>query len=282
MDRVALDGRDPPLGVHPCHVLEEGNVFFGKAHAGTAERTRRIGESRPDRLIETGERQALGNAEPQSLKGFGFERPGFVAGHDRIRGGTGADAPCDRSHGIERVGQRERALGRHPEFAWLESDDAAERGRNPRRAAGIGADGDLAHAVRDRDRRARRRAAGNARAVGRIARRAVMRIDADDGEGEFDHVGLGDDDGACGAQPSHHNRVGGSGRRIGENLGARARGFARDIEQILDADNRAVERTERDARARSCIRRIRRIPRCVGVDGEAGNVLCGWLPHCKG
>ena len=52
------------------------------------------------------------------------------------------------------------------------------------------------------------RAAGNARAVGRIARRAEMRIDADAGKGEFGHVGLGDDHRAAGAQAPHHRRVG--------------------------------------------------------------------------
>ena len=56
----------------------------------------------------------------------------------------------------------------------------------------------------------------------------------------------------------------------GERPGARARHFARHIEQVLDADDRAVERTERHAGARAGIGGIGGRPRRLGVDGEAG------------
>ena len=75
------------------------------------------------------------------------------------------------------------------------------------RAAGVGADRDLAHAIGGSHRRARRGAAGNALAVGRIARRAEMRIGANTGIGEFGHIGLGDDHRAGRAQPPYHRRV---------------------------------------------------------------------------
>ena len=101
-------------------------------------------------------------------------------------------------------------IGRHALLARLPADETAERGRNAGRAAGVGADGDLAHAVRHRHRAARGRAAGHARAVERIARRAEMRIGADAGEREFAHVGLGDDHRAGRAQalapPAHRLR----------------------------------------------------------------------------
>ena len=82
-----------------------------------------------------------------------------------------------------------------------------------------------------------------------------MRVGADAGESEFDHVGLGDDHRAGGAKPAHDRCVARGGRRIGEHIGSRARRLAGDIEQVLDADDRAVERTERDAGARSRVGR---------------------------
>ena len=122
------------------------------------------------------------------------------------------------------------------------------------RAAGVGADGDLAHAVGDRDRAARGRAARHARAVGRIARRAEMRIGADAGEGEFGHVGLGDDHRAGCAQPAHDRRVGAGRRASSASTCEPARvELAGDVEQILDADDRAVERPEANARLRARI-----------------------------
>jgi hypothetical protein len=110
---------------------------------------------------------------------------------------------ANRPDRIERVAQGKSALGRHALPARLEADKAAERRRNAHRAAGIAADGDVAHAVGDGDRRARRGAAGHARAVARIAGRAEMRIGADSGKGELGHVGLGDDHRARRAQPAH-------------------------------------------------------------------------------
>ncbi len=96
----------------------------------------------------------------------------------------------------------------------LEADEAAQRRRDPHRAAGIGADRHRGEAVRDRDRRARGRAAGNARAVEGIAGRAVMRIDADAGEGEFGHVGAADQHRARRLEPRHDRGIARRRRRI--------------------------------------------------------------------
>ncbi len=85
------------------------------------------------------------------------------------------------------------------------------------------------------DRAAGRGAAGNARAVGRIARRAEMRIGADAGIGKLGHVGLGDDDRARRAQALHDDRVlRGRLAFLGENFRAGARHFAGNVEQVLD------------------------------------------------
>ena len=146
-----------------------------------------------------------------------------------------------------------------------------KRRRNAHRAAGIGADGDVAHAVGDGDRRAGRGAAGHALAVARIAGRAEMRIGADAGKGEFGHVGLGDDHRAGRAQPLHHRRIGGGRRRLlGENLRAGAGRLAGDVEQILDADDDAVERAERGAARGARIGGIGRGAGGLRIDREAG------------
>ena len=126
--------------------------------------------------------------------------------------------------GIERDSYSGNApVGRHALPARLEADDAAERRRNAHRAAGVGADGDLAHAVGDRDRGARGRAARHARAVGRIAGRAEMRIGADGAEkANSVMLVLATITAPAGAQPPHDRRVGGRRRcLLGEHFASR-------------------------------------------------------------
>ena len=202
--------------------------------------------------------------------GDGFERRKLLAGHHRVGFGAIGDAVRQRPDGIEGSAQGERACCRHALAARLEADDAAERRRDAHRASGVAADGDLGHAVADRDRRAGRRAAGHARAIARIARRAEMRIGADGAERELGHVGLGDDHRAGRAQPAHDGSVG-RGRRslVGEDLRARPRRLAGDVEQILDADDRSVERAERYAVFGARIRCVRRRARGAGIDRQA-------------
>ena len=57
---------------------------------------------------------------------------------------------------------------------------------------------------------------------------------------------------------------------LGENFRAGARRLAGDIEQILDADDRAVERAERDARLGPRIGGVGRRARGLGIDRETG------------
>ena len=200
-----------------------------------------------------------------------LERREILAGHHRVSLGAIGDAVRQRPDRVERGAQGKRARGRHPLAARLEADDAAQRRRNAHRAAGVAADGDLGHAVADRDRGARGRAAGHACAIARVGRRAEMRIGADGAEREFGHVGLGDDHRAASAQAPHHRRIG--GRRlslVGEDFGAGARRLAGDIEQILDADDHAIERAERYARFGAGIGRIGSGARGLGVNRQAG------------
>ena len=84
-----------------------------------------------------------------------------------------------------------------------------------------------------------------------------MRIGADPAQSEFRHVGLGDDDGPGRAQPTHHWRVRSRGLGLfGENFGADTGRLSGDVEQILDADNRAIERPKRHAVGSARIGRI--------------------------
>ena len=53
-----------------------------------------------------------------------------------------------------------------------------------------------------------------------------MGVQAENGKGEFDHVGFGRDHRTRLAQPAHNGCIGRGGARIGEKLRARARGLA--------------------------------------------------------
>ena len=97
-----------------------------------------------------------------------------------------------------------------------------------------------------------------------------MRVGAEDGKGGFIHVGLGDDHAACGAKLTHHRRVGCGWRRIGEDLGPSARRLAGDIEEVLDAHQGAIERSERHAGARTRVGSIGSGTGDIGIHGEAG------------
>src|SRR5215213_8907512 len=97
-----------------------------------------------------------------------------------------------------------------------------------------------------------------------------MRIHADDGECELAHVGLGDNHGACRAQPPDYRRIRRGRRRIGQDARARPCWLVLHVEQVLDADDRAVEWTEQDAAFRPRIGRIGGGTRAVGIDREAG------------
>ena len=100
------------------------------------------------------------------------------------------------------------------------------------------------HAVGDRDRRARRRAAGKAAGgtIEGVPRRAVVRIDAETGVREFGQVGAPDDDRAGLSQSFDNCRIARGGRRTDQHFRAAERRNAGFIEQILDRNRDAGER----------------------------------------
>jgi len=102
-------------------------------------------------------------------------------------------------------------------------------------------------ARRDRDRRARARAAGNIVGIEWIARHAVGRAHPDQAGGELVEVGLADHDGAGLDQAPHHlgrelgligeTRAGGGGRQAGH------------VDVVLHRERDAVERQRIDLAA---------------------------------
>jgi len=97
-----------------------------------------------------------------------------------------------------------------------------------------------------------------------------MRVDADAGEGELRHVGLGHDHRAGGAQtaaPPVHRRK--RRRLLGQHPGAGPRRLSGDVEQVLEADDHAVERAQRGAGAGTRIGRVGSRARRLGIDREA-------------
>ncbi len=149
---------------------------------------------------------------------------------------------------FERGRQRHDAVDWHPPRRRLEADDAAHGGGNAHRAAGVGAERRHRHAVGHGDGRARRGTTRHALAVGRVARRAVMRVEAYAGEGELAHVGAADDHRAGRPQARHHGGVGLGGRGVAERLGTGKRRLARDVAEILDRDRDAGQRRGHEAR----------------------------------
>ena len=87
------------------------------------------------------------------------------------------------------------------------------------------------------------------------ARRAVMRVEAKAGEGEFGQVRTADDDRAGGPESGHENRVARCRRRLRQHSRAGPRDRAADIEQILHRERHALEwaggKTRRPPRVRS-------------------------------
>jgi hypothetical protein len=80
-----------------------------------------------------------------------------------------------------------------------------------------------------------------------------MGIDADAREGELRHVRAADDDESGRLQARHDGRVSGRRRGVGKGAGARARGLAGQVEEILDRDRDSRKRRRRGA---GCAQRV--------------------------
>ena len=178
------------------------------------------------------------------------------------------DGVRQRPERIERERQRHDAREADEPVRRLEPGEAAKRRGNANRASCVGADRGGRESARHRNRRAAARAAGDAmRArVPRIPRRAHRLVAAPAAERKFDHVRL--------AERNHAGREqtidGGRGFRRDASvprLGARGRHAALDVQQVLERDRQAVQRTAGEASlALQVGRAARRRERLVAVD----------------
>ena len=82
------------------------------------------------------------------------------SGQHRPERGDVGDRPPERPDGVEGGAEREHAVDRDVPVPRLEPDDLARGGREPDRAAGVGADPEVAQARRDRRGVPARRPAG--------------------------------------------------------------------------------------------------------------------------
>ena len=163
--------------------------------------------------------------------------------HQRVVG----DGAGQRPDMVEREGERKDAAARHQAVGRLEPDDAAGARRIAHAAAGVAAQRHREQAGGNARTRARRRAAGMMIGVPRVARRRPGQIEARAADGEFVRRELAHDDGAGAAQPRHAHRI---GRRdiVDQDLRMAGRRQARDIDDVLDADRHAMQRTAQAAR----------------------------------
>ena len=190
--------------------------------------------------------------------------PQFASGPTESRLGASGSTPVDR----------------HPPRRRLVADDAAQRRRDAARAAGVGAERAPAPCRRRPTTAAPDELPpGNARrrAVPRAARRAVMRVDAEAGEGELRHVGPPDRHEPGGQHPRDHRRVGRGrcARRPAPATRPRV-ALARDVEQILQADRDAGIAARRAAHPAQRVHRVGRRARLIGVDvDERAAALAG-------
>jgi len=155
---LAADFRlhDAAISIDLPHVVEQRHGLAGRAHAGLFQPLDRGGNGRADGRIQILQRKTLRDADAKPGQRQRFKWRKIFTRHHRVGLGAIDDALRQRTDGIERGTQGKGAGGRHALATRLETDDAAEGRRDAHRAAGVAADGDVGHAVADRDRRAGR------------------------------------------------------------------------------------------------------------------------------
>jgi hypothetical protein len=93
-----------------------------------------------------------------------------------------------------------------------------------------------------------------------------MRIDADAGEGKFGHVGLADNHRAGSAQAGDGGCLAGCRRHAAQQLGAGSGRFPGHVEEILDADDPAIQRAQAHPELGARIGRIGGGAGQIGID----------------
>ena len=218
----------------------------------------RILESPPDLVVQHVREVSTKNTQPRQWHCWQLGRP-LDPAERAVEQPRVADGRRDRPCVIERPRQGDGAAEADLAESWLQPDDAAGGGRNPDRAARIGADRSKRHPGGDACRRSAARAAGRARRVVRVAGRAERGFVVRRAECKLVEVGLADDHRPRIARPDDHVRVARGDVAFADAGGRRGR-RARHVEEILDRDRDAVQRSAVAARRQLAIE-IRRLPR---------------------
>ena len=171
------------------------------------------------------------------------------------------DAAGDRAGMIEAGSHGDNSRETDASVRWLAPGNAAIRGGTGDRTARLRADGAQAHACRDGGRRSARRSAGGAIDVPRIS--GGGRIEA----GELRRHGLAQQNGAGLAQFPHNRRIGASHSR-GHPLRAGAGGKARHVDDVLDAERDAMQRSTPAAGAALLVELVCAEPGAVTIDRD--------------
>ncbi len=269
---ISLDWGKPAGGVDRRDLVEFGERQIDDPRAFARQGRTGIGKGARHLGREPVEDKALQDPEPQPRGRHHRRRPALcpwrLARHHRVGDRAAGDAIRQGADRIESRRERGRPVARDAALGRLEADEAAQRRRDPHRAAGIAADRDHGLRIAHRHRRARGRAAGDQLAVKGVSGRPVMRVDANPGKGELGHVGAADEDRPGGAQPGDDRRVAGRRRAVVERLRASQGGFPRDIEEVLDRHRQAGQGRGDIPRLAQAILRVGGGAGAVGVDPD--------------
>ena len=234
----------------------------GRLDRGLHFRSRDVGEmsaqqSHSQALHVAGERCAVVGHRQNARGRVGRIVAGDGAEHQRAV----PSGARHRAHVIHRPREREYAGSAHAAVGRLEPGDAAERGRDPDRSTGVGAERARRQTGRDGRAGARGRPAGDAVSVCApgVTRVAVVRVDALGPVRELVHVELAEHDRARSGQPGHDGRIRGRHR-----VGCRPPGHARRREHSEQVD---VDTLRRQAAGQGAFEHRPREPR-VATDGE--------------
>ena len=231
-----------------------------------------------EHLVETGAHLVIEpfaeiasrHAESQSADRSRAQRRGLRRADERTvhEPGIGHGA-CERPQMIEAPRERHHPVERQLAVGRLESDGATRRRRNPDRASGIGAERGERHAGGDRNSRTAARAARRPRGIVRVAHRTEGGVFARRAVRELVEVRLADDDRARLPQTGDRHRVGGRDVSLA-HARRRRRRKAFDVDQILDGDRDAVQRTAVPSGGELTIGVLCLAPRLVRHHGNKG------------
>ena len=268
-----------------------------------AERLRDLAHRREGVAVAVAKEMTACDGDPQALDAAVERRQrrlGRTPRRDRIVG-IGAlhrvigerevgDAARQRPEMVEARDEGKAAGPRQPPEGRFQAEHAAERGRDPDRAVGVGAERERHEARRDRRARAAGGAAGHAIERMRVARGSVMDVLAREVVGVLAHV-EGADKHRAGSFEAAHERAVALGRRaFAIDLGAGPGRKAGYVDEVLDRERNAGERARRSAGRDAAVDRVgareRALPGDVGervraaVDrGDACKRRLGDLPR---